>query len=103
MVKQIFTVYDSKAEFFFPPTMANSKGELIRSFSDLVNDTSKENQVALHPEDYVLFHLGSFDNLNAKYELFPSPVSLGVALEFKKSNEEKGREALDKILPLNKK
>lgn len=102
MVKQLFTVYDSKAEVYFTPQVASSKGEMIRSFSDLVNDTSKENIVAAHPEDYTLFHLGSWDPSTSEYDLFATKISLGVALEFKKSYEEKGRDALNNVLNLNK-
>ena len=78
----IFTVYDSKSGAYMRPFYARSKGEAIRSFTTEVNSGSDTSLVAQYPADFTLFHLGSFDDEKASFDLLPTPVSLGVALEF---------------------
>lgn len=57
----ICTVYDSKAEAYLRPFFAQSKGAAIRSLTDTVNSQDDGNMVAMHPEDYSLFVVGSWD------------------------------------------
>lgn len=82
MIHQVFTVYDSKAEAYLQPFFSVSKGAAIRSFSDAINDS--QSTIGKHPEDYILFALGSFDDLNCVFEC-GSPVSIGVGSEFVRS------------------
>lgn len=81
----IFTVYDTKAEAYLPPFYMNTKGQAIRAFSDSAND--RNHAFCKHPGDYVLFHLGSFDDADASFELDAAPQSVGVAIEFKTQTE----------------
>jgi len=85
MLVQIFAIYDSKAESYLQPFFSQTRGSAIRAFTDSVNDTTGESQFAKHPEDYTLFHLGEFDDQNAKLTENATPISLGVAIEFKKT------------------
>lgn len=85
MLVQIFTIYDAKTEAFLQPFFSQAKGSAIRAFTDSVNDKTGESQFASHPEDYTLFHLGSFDDSTATFDLLKTPVSLGLAIEFKKA------------------
>lgn len=85
MIIQIFATWDSKAEAFLQPFFFLSKGQAIRSFDDAVNDP--KSQMCAHAEDFSLFHLGSFDDADASFDLLKAPVSLGRALEFKKPLE----------------
>lgn len=85
MIKQVFVIYDSKACYYKQPFMFLAKGEAIRAFSDAANDPKCE--FGLHPEDFTLFHIATFDELKAKYEMLPAPVSLGCAIEYKKNLE----------------
>jgi len=80
MLMQIMAVYDSKAEVYNRPFFVEAVGIALRSFMDLLKEGTHD--FAKHPEDYTLFHLGSFDNKTAKYDLFATPKSLGVAIEF---------------------
>lgn len=98
MTKCVFAVYDSKAEYYKNPFLMSSKGEAIRAFSDLANDLQTE--VGKHPEDFTLFYLGTWDEITAKYSMSNTLISLGVALEYKKSNEDVGRDVLSKVLPI---
>lgn len=85
MITQLFTVYDSKAEAYAQPFHQQSKGAAIRAFTDTVADPT--HAFHRHPEDYVLFHLGSYDDQNAAFDLFASPVPLIRANEVKEISE----------------
>lgn len=80
MILQIFSIYDSKAESFNPPVYLSSTGLAIRSFSDSIQQP--ESHFAQHPEDYTLFHIGSWDDQTSKFDLLSTPKSLHVAIEF---------------------
>ena len=80
MIHQIFTVHDSKAEAYLPPFYLPARGAALRSFSDTANDASHAfNQ---HPGDYTLFALGTYDDSSSSFDLLPTPLNLGLALDF---------------------
>lgn len=92
MKTKVFSVYDSKAEMYLKPMHLNTTAEALRAFQDAVNN--QETSMYHHPEDYTLFHLGEWDNSTGVYKNNQTPVSLGVAVEFKHpefdmSNKEK--------------
>lgn len=80
MISEMFSVYDSKAEVYAPVIQFRTKNDAIRWVGDMATD--KNNPIGRHPEDHVLFHLGSFDDSNAGMAINPAPISLGVAIEF---------------------
>lgn len=60
MTKKLFCIYDAKSAVYpHPPFLANQVGEALRSFMDIVNDG--KSALALHPEDYDMYELGSFN------------------------------------------
>lgn len=70
MIVKVFSVFDSKADFFGQPFFEQEEASAIRAFGDAVNDSSRQgNQWYAHPEDFQLFVLGSFDNKTG--ELIP--------------------------------
>lgn len=81
-MKQLITVHDSKSGIFTPPVAVLAIGEAIRTFEDAVNDP--QSPFNKHPEDYTLFHIGSYDETTASVEMLQSPLSLGGALNFVK-------------------
>lgn len=78
---KIFAIYDSKVESYGRPMFFLTKGEALRSWSDIINDD--KSAFHKHPEDFTLFELGEFDETSGKIQQLPTPVSLGVAIEFK--------------------
>lgn len=78
--KQVFAIFDSKAKFFKSPVLMRTKGEALRAFSDLAND--KQTEIGRHPEDFAMFHLGTFDEEKGTYINNSCPESLGLAIEF---------------------
>lgn len=81
MKQQIFSVFDSKAETFNTPFFMAAKGQALRGFADEVN--RRDSEVAKHPEDYTLFHLGEVDLDTGLVVPLSTPASMGLALEFK--------------------
>ena len=82
-MKQVLAVYDAKAEIFTQPIFTIAIGEGVRSFEDEVNNP--QSPFSKHPEDYTLFHLGTYDETSAKFDLLTAPVSLGGALSLKRA------------------
>lgn len=78
MKLQAFSIYDTAAKAFNRPFFQNTKGQAIRGFSDAVNDESTE--LWKHPEDYILFELGEFDDSDGSF-LPMNPTKVVTAME----------------------
>lgn len=79
MKMKVYTIFDSKvAAYNFPFTM-RSNGEALRAFADMANDTSS--RVGQHPEDYVLFAVGEFDDERGILTPLVPHETLGKAVE----------------------
>lgn len=83
----IFAVRDNAAEAYMQLWTAPTKGAALRSFSDATNDG--QSPICKHPQDHVLFQLGEYDDNTGVITPLPSPLSLGVALEYKEGRHEK--------------
>ncbi len=72
------SIYDSKAEAWLNPMCFQALGQAMRSFSDAVN--SNEGDFSRHPEDYTLFHIGSFNVGSGELVVLEAPmvVCLGI-------------------------
>lgn len=79
MILQVFSVFDIKAGAYLNPFYMNTKGMAIRTFSDISSD--KDHTFTMHPEDYVLFHIGEWSSLDGKFVSFDAPFPLGSLLE----------------------
>lgn len=60
MILRAYSIYDRKALAYHPPFFQATDGSATRSFADLANDTTT--MVGRHPNDYVLFCIGSYDD-----------------------------------------
>lgn len=79
MKQLVFTVFDEKAHAYYPPWFLKEVDMARRVFDDCVND--KEHNFGMHPSDYTLFVIGSFDDCTGI--LTSDGVrSLGNGLEF---------------------
>lgn len=95
MITSVFAVYDMKAKAFMQPFFSPMAATGIRAFSVAVNDPTT--LLHKHPEDFVLFHLGSFDDELGRFVPLPTPAQLcmaaavkGVPDAFTAANLEKG-------------
>lgn len=77
MIHQLYSVYDRKAKVFCKPFTAENHEVAVRSFAFAAND--KTTDIGRYPEDFVLYHLGSFDDNSAAHNLV-EPESLIPAL-----------------------
>lgn len=64
----VVSVKDSAVGVFSRPFFVPTVGLAVRSFTDEVNRAAEDNQVYRHPDDYVLFRLGSFDEETGIFE-----------------------------------
>lgn len=83
MTLRVYTVFDSKIGTYMRPFVMQTKGEALRSWVDIVNDP--QTQFNKHPEDFTLFEIAEYDDATGKFTNHPTPVSLGLALEFLKN------------------
>lgn len=81
MKLNIYSIYDVKIAAFSQPYYSHTNGSALRAFADHVNDP--QSQPNKHPEDYQLFHLGSFDD-NTGEILATKPAPIGTAAEYLK-------------------
>lgn len=71
MLLKAYSIYDVKSLAYHTPYFTSTDGAAARSFSDLVNDINTN--VGRHPNDYVLYCVGEFDD--AKGVMIPlSPM-----------------------------
>lgn len=86
MLLQIFSVYDSKIQAFTKPFFDHHVGAAVRAFEDEANKPDS----ALHkfPEDFTLFHVGTWDDSECEFDLLKAPVSLGKALSYIQGSHE---------------
>lgn len=74
MILNVYAIYDLKAECFGTPFFFPQDGQAGRAFADLAQD--KRTSVGLHPEDYRLFRIGTFNDHNAKLSPLEEPKPL---------------------------
>lgn len=62
MILKVFAVLDVKVAAYLQPFFMRTAGEAVRAFTGAVN--SPETQFGKNPEDYSLFELGEFNDMN---------------------------------------
>lgn len=77
MKMEMFSVYDSKTELFMRPWFAINVASAQRTFNDEAND--KSSPLSKHPEDYTLYHIGTFQDDTAMVVCHAQPKNLGFA------------------------
>lgn len=80
MKEEVFSVYDSAARRYLQPFFAETVEVACRMMRALVN--KPEHQFNRFPEDYVLFHLGTWDGETGTLSPLSAPASCGVAVTF---------------------
>lgn len=56
----VVAVKDRATDQFLPPQFFVAPGQAIRTFTDVVNNADKENQLYLHPDDFDMYEFGWF-------------------------------------------
>lgn len=84
MILQIMAVHDSKARCFMVPFFVSHVDVGLRTFAGAVNEEEKQTQLAQHPDDFTLYHLGSYNDENGAFLVSAQPVHVAFANDVKK-------------------
>lgn len=71
MRHRAFAVFDQKAVAYLPPFFMPEVGMATRAFGDMINDPG--HMFGKHPEDFILYELGLFDDNQGMLEPFTGP------------------------------
>lgn len=66
MIIHCYCIFDRKALSYHPPYYAPTDGAAVRTLADAVADAN--NMLGRHPNDYVLYCVGSFDDSKGSME-----------------------------------
>jgi len=83
MQLEILAVYDRAVQAYARPMFLPAVGVGIRSFTDEVNRNSPDNNLFHHPDDFDLFHLGSFDDVTATFKILETPALIVIGKQVK--------------------
>ena len=64
MIQKMFAIRDLKAQAFLQPFFSSANGSALRALGDAVADG--KSPLALHPEDYMLYEVATFDDATAE-------------------------------------
>lgn len=79
MQLKMYSIRDAKGEIYHPPFFKNTHGEAERDFTQLVRDP--KTQPGQFPEDFDLYHLGTYDNQTGKLASLDSPQHMIKAID----------------------
>lgn len=88
MITQVCALFDKKALAFKTPFFVTRLEMATRALSQAVNKPSQgqeNSEVATFPEDFALYHLGTFNDETAQMTLHNQPIIVVEALSFKKA------------------
>ena len=60
--KRLFSIKDTKAQYYYPPQIYRNRGEAIRALTNSVNDP-QHGLFNKNAEDFSLFEIGSWDEI----------------------------------------
>lgn len=66
MKTNLYVIFDVKAKFYNKPFYLPNTATAIRTFTDLANDMNTD--IGKHPEDFILFEIGTYDDATATIE-----------------------------------
>lgn len=98
MKLNIYSIFDDTAKAYMQPFFLHNHSLAVRAFTDQVNSENNNSPLALHPEQFTLYHVGEFDDQTGNLEL-REHQSLGKGISYKKASEsEKSTEQIIKEL-----
>lgn len=78
MKLQVYSVRDAKSEIYNMPFYGQTHGEAERSFVTVVNDP--KSSINQFPEDYDLYHLGTYDQKTGILVPLQTPMHMHKAI-----------------------
>ena len=82
---KMYSIFDRTAQAYQKPFYALNDGMAVRLFSQAVND--KQSDFFNNPEDYILYHIGAFDEGTGELYAQETPVKVMYAQELKEEDE----------------
>lgn len=82
MVYEICAVFDSAVNCYARPVFVASVRVAVRQFQDEVNRVSEDNPMNRHPEDFSLYHLGTFEDEGGYIARLEKPERIARASDF---------------------
>jgi len=80
---RIYSIYDTKAEQYGNPVYCRTDAEARRQFGVVAQDQTTE--IGKHPEDFLLFRLGTWDPENGTIKT-EAGTCIAKAIEFHKED-----------------
>lgn len=71
MIKEVYALYDKKAEQYGTPMFVPGLAVLLRDLRDELRRGDKGGMLTVHPEDFVLYSVGTFDDGSCVFTLLP--------------------------------
>jgi len=87
MKLKAYSIYDKAAAAYNTPFFMHYKALAIRAFQDNVNSTD-ENNIAKHPEQFTLFEVGEYDDSTGVFTPTEKPELVSTALELVQPTQE---------------
>lgn len=87
MKHKMYNVYDSKSEAWGMPLFYDCRANALRSLAEAVNKISDDNQIAKYPGDFTFFETGEYDRQTGVLTPYETKINLGLAIEYKKTEE----------------
>lgn len=72
----ILALYDKKAELYLQPFFVQAIGVAFRNLADEIARGGEDNLIARHPEDFLLVHIGHYDEENGTLHPQQTPKQL---------------------------
>lgn len=79
MIVNCYTLFDAQLQAYAQPFFSQTNGSALRAFADHVNEPGTGPNK--HPEDYSLWHIGTFDDQEGRITPL-TPTMLGRAAEY---------------------
>lgn len=83
MKLHVIVVRDTAADVYGQPQFVLSVGAAVRSFGDEVNRSDPNNALFNHPEDFLMFEVGVFDDNTCEFVLH-EPRQIARAIDHKR-------------------
>lgn len=83
-ILKVYSVYDSKIQAYAQPFFMRTRGEAIRGWTDVANDSSTN--MYKYAEDYSLMELGEYDESTGVFQNHSAPQNLGIASQYRKND-----------------
>lgn len=81
----IVVIKDTAVNAFMKPFFVPAVPAAVRALRDEVNSSQSQSDMFRHPEDFILFELGLFDDENSRFELLDDPRQITRAADLKSS------------------